>query len=93
MHHHNQSWFSIVESNNLGSDQESLRAVLCMLRNATTIGGDANRFKHIEGRFASPVFPGEALTIKMWETSKGEAVFTTSVGDRIVIDQGLVRFS
>jgi acyl dehydratase len=56
-------------------------------------GGDANRFKHIEGRFASPVFPGEALTIKMWETSKGEAVFTTSVGERIVIDQGLVRFS
>ena len=56
-------------------------------------GGDANRFKHIEGRFASPVFPGEALTIKMWETGKGEAVFTTSVGDRLVIDQGLVRFS
>ena len=56
-------------------------------------GGDANRFKHIEGRFASPVFPGEALTIKMWETAKGEAVFTTSVGDRVVIDQGLVRFS
>ncbi|MEY3940617.1 MAG: hypothetical protein RLZZ604_1077, partial [Pseudomonadota bacterium] len=33
------------------------------------------------------------LTIKMWETAKGEAVFTTSVGDRVVIDQGLVRFS
>jgi acyl dehydratase len=56
-------------------------------------GGDSSRFKHIEGRFASPVLPGEALTIKMWETSKGEAVFTTSVGDRVVIDQGLVRFS
>jgi ABC-type phosphonate transport system ATPase subunit len=39
------------------------------------------------------VFPGEALTIKMWETGAGEAVFTTSVGDRVVVDQGLVRFS
>ena len=56
-------------------------------------GGDSSRFKHIEGRFASPVLPGEALTIKMWETSKGEAVFTTSVGDRVVIDQGLVRYN
>jgi acyl dehydratase len=56
-------------------------------------GGDADRFKHIEGRFASPVFPGDALTVKMWETSKGEALFETWVGDRKVIDQGLVRFA
>jgi acyl dehydratase len=55
--------------------------------------GDANRFKHIEGRFASPVFPGEALTVKIWKTAPGEAVFETYVGDRKVIDQGLVRFS
>ena len=38
-------------------------------------------------------FMGERRTIKMWETGKGEAVFTTSVGDRLVIDQGLVRVS
>lgn len=54
-------------------------------------GGDAARFKHIEGRFASPVLPGEELTIRIWSTGSGEAVFTTSVGDRVVIDQGLVR--
>jgi acyl dehydratase len=59
----------------------------------TFCGGDASRFSHIEGRFASPVLPGDALTIRMWETGKGEAVFTTSVGDRVVIDQGLHRFS
>ena len=47
------------------------------------------RFHHIEGRFASPVMPGEALTVEAWETGDGEAVFTTSVGDRLVIDQGL----
>jgi len=53
---------------------------------------DASAFQHIEGRFASPVIPGEELTISMWETAKGEAVFTTAVGSRLVIDQGLCRF-
>ena len=54
---------------------------------------DASKFKHIEGRFASPVIPGEALTISAWQTADGEAVFTTSVGDRVVIDQGKLLFS
>lgn len=58
-------------------------------------GSDPTRFHHIEGRFASPVFPGEALTIEMWSTADGEAVFITSAGDgdnaRVVIDQGLLR--
>lgn len=53
---------------------------------------DATKFHHIEGRFSSPVMPGDALTVRMWRTGDGEAVFTTSVGDRVVIDQGLVRF-
>ena len=46
-------------------------------------------------RAASPrrCMPGEALTIRAWETGDGEAVFTTSVGDRVVIDQGLLRYS
>jgi len=54
---------------------------------------DVNKFKHIEGRFSSPVLPGDALTIRIWKTAAGEAVFTTSVGDKVVIDQGLVRYS
>ena len=53
---------------------------------------DPSKFHHIEARFASPVMPGEALTVKAWETGAGEAVFTTSVGDRVVIDQGLLRY-
>ena len=53
---------------------------------------DAARFTHIEGRFASPVFAAESLTISIWTTNPGEAVFTTAVGDRTVLDQGLVRF-
>ncbi len=56
-------------------------------------GGESAKFKHIEGRFASPVIPGESLTIKIWHTTDGEAVFTTSAGDRVVIDQGLVKFT
>ncbi|MCB0982164.1 MAG: MaoC family dehydratase N-terminal domain-containing protein [Acidimicrobiaceae bacterium] len=54
---------------------------------------DVTRFHHIEGRFSSPVMPGDALTIRIWRMGDGEAVFTTSVGDKPVIDQGLVRFS
>jgi len=53
---------------------------------------DVERFRHVEGRFSSPVLPGDALTVRAWRTGDGEAVFTTSVGDRTVIDQGLVRF-
>ena len=59
----------------------------------TLCGSDAARFRHIEARFASPVLPGDALTVSMWETGDDTAVFTTSVGDRAVIDQGLLRHS
>ena len=59
---------------------------------AELAGNDVTKFHHIEGRFSSPVMPGDALTVRAWRTGAGEAVFTTSVGDRVVIDQGLVRF-
>lgn len=55
-------------------------------------GSDPSRFKHIEARFASPVIPGDTLDIRVWDNGDGSAMFTTSVGDRTVIDQGLVRF-
>lgn len=54
-------------------------------------GSDPANFKHIEGRFASPVLPGEELTIRAWNTGDGESVFNTSVGERLVIDQGLLK--
>jgi acyl dehydratase len=59
----------------------------------TLAGSDPSRFTHMEARFASPVYPGEALTVSMWETGGGEALFVTSVGDRVVIDQGLCRYA
>lgn len=61
----------------------------------TVCDSDPSKFRHIEGRFASPVFPGEALTIRMWSTGDGTTLFTTSAGEgdteRIVIDQGLLE--
>ena len=58
----------------------------------TLCGSDASRFRHIEGRFTSPVVPGEALDGGDVGDRRWCAVFTTSVGDRVVIDQGLLRF-
>jgi acyl dehydratase len=63
-------------------------------------GGDPTRFQHIEARFASPVLPGDILTVAMWSGDAGETLFTTSAVDpddpsteRVVIDQGLLRHS
>ncbi len=64
------------------------RALLAELAN-----NDVSRFHHIEARFSAPVLPGEALTIRIWRIGDGKAVFTTSVGDRVIIDQGLATFS
>jgi acyl dehydratase len=55
-------------------------------------GGESARFQHIEGRFSASVYPGEELTVRVWVDGHS-AVFTTSVADRVVIDQGLARFS
>lgn len=56
-------------------------------------GGDPERFISMEGRFSSPVFPGDALTVKMWVEGK-EAVFTTEVRDgEVAISQGHCTFA
>ncbi len=53
---------------------------------------DPSRFKSMEGRFSSPVFPGEALTVKMW-VDGNECVFQTCGGDgRVVLDAGRCTF-
>ena len=54
-------------------------------------GNDPARFKAMEGRFSSPVLPGEALTIKIWtgEGAGKTAIFQTVRGDgRVVINNG-----
>lgn len=50
--------------------------------------GDPARFAGMEGRFSSPVMPGESLTISMWDDGDG-AIFQTAGEDgRIVLDSG-----
>jgi len=59
----------------------------------TLCGSDPARFKSMEGRFSSPVLPGEALTVNMWDTGAGSVTFQT-VGDdgRVVFDNGGLTF-
>ena len=53
---------------------------------------DPARFQGMEGRFSSPVLPGEALTVRAWRTADGEAVYQTlGQGGRVVLDAGLLR--
>ena len=57
-------------------------------------GSDPARFKGLDGRFSSPVLPGEALTVKMWEDGDGSAIFQTCGEDgRVVIDAGRVTYT
>jgi acyl dehydratase len=53
---------------------------------------DPTRFRSIEARFSSPVFPGEDLTVRMW-VDGDQAVYQTQGSDgRVVIDAGLCSF-
>jgi acyl dehydratase len=55
---------------------------------------DPARFKGMDARFASPVMPGEELTIKAWHDGDGSAIYQTCGGDgRVVIDAGRVTFT
>jgi acyl dehydratase len=51
-------------------------------------GGDPARFGSMEGRFSSPVFPGESLTVEMWDTEGSTTFRTLGEDGRVVIDNG-----
>ncbi len=60
----------------------------------TLCAGDPARFKSMEARFSSPVFPGDELTIRMWDTTDGEVVFQTlREGSTVVIDNGRCTYT
>jgi len=68
-----------------GFSGRALLAALC--------DGDPSRLSSMEGRFSSPVFPGEPLTIQIWKDG-GSAVFKTKGQDgRVVVDSGACTFS
>ena len=52
---------------------------------------DTARFRGMEGRFASPVLPGQQLDISIW-TFDDHALFVTKVGDTVVLDSGRMTF-
>ena len=63
----------------------------------TLCDGDPARFRSMGGRFSSPVFPGEALTVRMWvgddAGGAGSALFQTVGPDgRVVLDAGRCEF-
>ncbi len=61
--------------------------------------GDPARFRSMNARFSSPVFPGETLTTSAWRTGDGTAVFRTEAAGadgsdkRIVIDGGVLELA
>lgn len=64
----------------------------------TLCGSDPSRFARMDGRFSSPVLPGESLTVKMWEIDadgdRRQAVFQTCGDDgRVVLDSGLLQYT
>jgi len=53
---------------------------------------DTTRFKSMEGRFASPVLPGQQLDVSIW-VDDAHAFFVTKVGDTVVLDSGRMTFT
>ncbi|KAI7869591.1 HotDog domain-containing protein [Mucor mucedo] len=60
-------------------------------------GNDPKRFKSIEGRFSSPVFPGETVEVYMWKVDTKDpktqgVIFAAKVKERdvVVINNGYV---
>ncbi|HUJ64844.1 MAG TPA: MaoC/PaaZ C-terminal domain-containing protein [Acidimicrobiales bacterium] len=58
----------------------------------TLCGSDPDRFGSMAARFSKPVFPGETLTVSIWEVGDGEALFRTSTPAGVVMDAGQLSY-
>jgi acyl dehydratase len=56
-------------------------------------GSNPTRFLGIDGRFSSPVIPGETLDVHIWDGGSGTAYFRTFAGDRKVLDNGVLSYN
>jgi acyl dehydratase len=60
----------------------------------TLCGYDPAKLKRVDGRFSSPVFPGETIRTEIWRDGEGRASFRCRVAgrDAVVINNGLAEF-
>jgi acyl dehydratase len=58
----------------------------------TLCGSNPDRFLSMAARFSMPVFPGQALTVTMWELGDGQALFRSATETGIVIDAGQLTY-
>jgi acyl dehydratase len=54
----------------------------------TLCGSDPAKFKAMDARFSKPVYPGDELTVRMWEDGKGRALFQTVTQEGLVVIDG-----
>ena len=52
---------------------------------STRRGDPGRQLSTISGRFRAPVFPGEELRMRFWDTGGHEVVATVAVGERLVL--------
>jgi acyl dehydratase len=53
--------------------------------------GDVSRLKRLAVRFARPVRPGDDITTTIWRAGPGSYAFETTVGDTVVVKDGLAE--
>jgi acyl dehydratase len=53
--------------------------------------GDSTRLKRHAVRFAKPVLPGQEITTTIWRAAAGRYPFETTVGDTVVVKDGLAE--
>jgi acyl dehydratase len=58
----------------------------------TLCGDDPAKLRRLDVRFTSPVFPGEALRIDIWNVARGDASFRLVASDRNVVVEDFGRF-
>jgi acyl dehydratase len=60
----------------------------------TLCDSEPDRFVSMFGRFSKPVFPGDELTVSIWELGDGRAAFRTATQDgTVVIDAGTCAYT
>jgi acyl dehydratase len=57
----------------------------------TALGVDSARLTRHAVRFAKPVLPGQDITTSIWDAGGGRYAFETTVGDVVVIKDGLAE--